>query len=72
MGITELSAEEKDELRSAFYYGCDEYDFLSDEEKAIVDNAEWYWDIPDSILISAFGGYSFVPEDFWCNVDRGK
>ena len=54
MSIMELSAEEKDELRSALYYGCDEYEWLSDAEKEVVDNAEWYWDIPDSILVSAF------------------
>lgn len=70
MKLCELSSAEKDELKSALYYGCDEYEWLSDDQKAVVDEAEWYWDIPDSVMESAFGMYDFVHADFWCNLDE--
>lgn len=69
MSIYELSEEELSELRQAMYYGCDEYEWLSDDEKAKVDSVD-FWDIPFEILVSAFGHYSFVPEDFSCNLEK--
>ena len=65
---TELTEDEKSELRWSMYYGCDEYEYLTDEEKSVVDAADWPEDIPESIMLSAFGGYSFVEEDFFCNL----
>ena len=76
MNYNELREEEKDELRSALFdqsrnhdcygYGTD-YDYLSADEQAIVDNCDWPDDIPETVMLSAFGGYSFVEEDFFCN-----
>lgn len=69
MKIYELSSAEKGELKEALFYGCDEYEWLSDDEKNAVDSAEWWEDIPDSVIESAFGMYDFVPGDFWCNLE---
>ena len=66
--VGEMTEEEKCELKSTMYYGCDEYDWLSDKEKELVDNTEYFEDLPDSILISAFGSYAFSEEDFMCNL----
>ena len=68
MKLCELSYEEKNELKNTLYYGCDEYELLSDDEKNTVDSAVCWEDIPDSILESAFGMYDFVQEDFFCNI----
>ena len=67
----ELREEEKQELRSALYWGgesCTEYDELSEEDKKIVDEALDPTDIPEEVMLSAFGHYSFVDDDFFCNI----
>jgi len=71
MSYTELREEEKEELRAALYWGgedCYDYSNLSAAEKEIVDNAESPEDIPEEVMISAYGHYSFVEEDFFCNI----
>jgi len=71
MNYFELRQEERDELRETLFYGCEqccEYDYLSEEEKTIVQNANCPADITDDVMISAFGGYDFVEEDFFCNL----
>ena len=71
MNYLELRQEERDELRETLFYRCEdcvEYDYLSESEKAVVRNAEHPYDITDDVMISAFGGYDFVEEDFFCNL----
>lgn len=74
--VYNLTAEELDELRSALFWhdpdGGDWYDDLSEESKAIVDNAAWPDEIPDRILFETFDGIDFVEEDFFCNINDGN
>ena len=73
MKYCELREEEKYELRSTLWDqslthdGYTDYDYLSNEEQAIVDSAEYPDDIPESVMESAFGIYDFVERDFFCN-----
>ncbi len=70
----DLTEEEKSELRDNLWsesvsnYGYSDYDYLSAEEQKMVDNANQPEDIPESVMLSAYGGYSFTEEDFMCNL----
>ena len=65
--VRELPASALDYLRQSLYWGESEsiwYDDLPDEDKAVVDAAEYISDITDDVLFHAYEGISFVPEDF--------
>ena len=70
----ELTKDERDELRSTLFFqqydsgSGNDYDYLSADDKAIVDDALYPDVIPDDLLRRAFGGYSFVEGDFFCNL----
>lgn len=69
--VTELNHDELYELKDKLYWECvwgDESEYMTDEQRAIVDSADYSDDIPDSLIFDVFGGTCFVEEDFWCNV----
>lgn len=68
MTIYELSEGEMHELKEALYYHCDEMAELNEDEKYTVDEALTPEDIPNCIVIKAFGGYTFTEEDFLCSL----
>ena len=74
MKYCELREEEKSELRFTLWLqsisndGDTEFNYLSADEQKIVDNCESPEDIPEAVMVSAFGCYSFVTEDFFCNI----
>ena len=71
----ELTENEKAELRDSLFcaslYNRDDpyYSALNTEEQEIIDNCTDGEDIPESIMLSAFGDISFVEEDFFCNLN---
>ena len=68
MTIYELNENEMYELKEKLYYHCDEMAELNEAERYTVDEALTPEDIPDKIVYKAFGMYSFVEEDFFCNI----
>ena len=74
MNYCELTENEKAELRDSLFcaslYNRDDpyYSTLSAEEQKVIDDCADGEDIPESIMLSAFGGISFVEEDFFCNL----
>lgn len=74
MKYEELREEEKNELRwtlwdqSMHNDGYTDYNYLSVEEQEIVDACAKPEDIPESVMISAFGHYIFCEQDFFCNI----
>ena len=76
MTYLELNENEKQELRGKLfydsYYGDEdntEFYYLTDAQKEIVINCDYPGQIPEEIMIAAFGCYDFVPDDFWCNLE---
>lgn len=70
--VRELPQGALDYLRWCLYYGAGDsvwYDDLSDEDKAVVDSAEYMHEITDEVLFRCYDVVSFVPEDF--NGDAG-
>ena len=74
MKYCELTTSEKAELRETLFAEsivCDEsrdFNSLSEESKAIVNNCECAEDIPEEVMEEAYGEYDFMVEDFWCNL----
>lgn len=66
--VYELTADEMAELKENLFYGCYENSNLDEEEQLIIDNALYSEDIPNKIIYSAFSGYEFVEDDFFCNM----
>lgn len=65
--VLELPDSALDYLRWNLYYGAGDsiwYDDLSDENKAVVDSAEYVDEITDEVLFRCYDGISFCPEDF--------
>jgi hypothetical protein len=75
MKFCELTISEKRELKetlwqeSLYHDGYTDYDYLSDDQKNVVDACSDWDDIPDDILESAYDMYDFTPEDFFCNTE---
>lgn len=73
MKYAELSNEEQYELRNNLYMdslhsdGYTDFDFLSAEEQDVVRACIVPGEIPEEIMLSAYGNYDFVPEDFFIN-----
>lgn len=68
MSYYELTDEELNELRWTMFY-MDPHDIDIPED---IFNAMCDMDYPSEITLDmlekVFGGYSFVEEDFWCNL----
>ena len=65
--INECTEDELMQLKEELFYS-DRIDFdLSTEDVEFINNLSYAEDIPYSILEKAYGGFSFVDEDFWCN-----
>lgn len=63
--VNELSQEELEELREAYYYqGLDDGSLVEIVGKEI----ESVEDIPLDLVKSHYGGTYFVEEDFFCNI----
>ena len=65
--VEELTKDELWELKDRLYWNTDA-EFLTDEQRDIVENADIQDDIPDELIYDVFGCYDFVNDDFWCNV----
>lgn len=67
MTVRELSREQLDELKWAYYYS-DDYD-----PKIIGENGLpilFACDIPDRIIFAVYHGIDFVPDDFGCSKEE--
>lgn len=68
--VYELTDDELYELKEKLFYGCHENGNLDLEERAEVEAVQYAEDISCGIVYSAFSGYNFVKEDFFCNCDK--
>ena len=67
-GLNECTEEEIDELKDKLFWADgDELESFSREDMEIIENCEVSEDIPFELVDKAFGIYTFVDEDFWCN-----
>lgn len=69
--VYDCTPSELDELKMSLYSNADDFkaDF-TEEEWNILSKCEVPDFIPDSIVKRFFEGYSFVDEDFWCNMNE--
>lgn len=68
-GIEELTEDELLELKDKLYWSDgDDLEAFSYEDMEIIRNCEFPEDIPFELVEKAFGMYSFVDEDFFCNL----
>lgn len=68
-GVTELTENEKEELKEKiFWRDVDEYEDILDEKDYKALDVEFPEEIPDYIIELIFGDTVFVDEDFWCNI----
>ena len=70
MNIYELSPEQMEELKEKLFYGCYEVGNLDIEERAELDGTRTPDSIPDTLVYSAFSGYTFVNDDFFCTAEH--
>lgn len=76
MTVQELNRDQLDELRQSLYY-LFRYDneqqdqfrecFTEREQAFLLHINTCFWEIPDEMVIKAYDGINFVPEDFWCS-----
>lgn len=67
-GIDECTEEELEQLKDKLFWSDgDELESFSREDMKIIESCETAEEIPYELLEKAFGMYSFVDEDFWCN-----
>lgn len=69
MNVRELNYEELLQLKEELLYGADILPEMTEEQRAVIAGAWNSDDIPDELVYELYDGISFVPEDFWCNVD---
>ena len=72
MNVSELNYEEMLQLKESLCYGADILPEMTDAQKKICDEAYCADDIPDELVYELYDGISFVPEDFWCNVETDE
>lgn len=65
--VTELNANELWELKDKLFWDIDSEE-MTEWQRNIVLDAIDQDDIPDELIFDVFGHYSFVEEDFWCNI----
>lgn len=63
MLVQDLTREELEELKEAYFYSEETQDILPDYITSPAD-------IPDDIIINHYDGISFVKADFWCNIEN--
>lgn len=69
--VYDCTPSELDELKMSLYSNADDFkEDFTEEEWNILSNCELPEEIPDSIVKRFFEGYSFVDEDFWCNMNE--
>lgn len=66
--VTELNSDELWELKDRLFWDIDSEE-MTDKQRNIVLDAVNQDDIPDELIFDVFDRYSFVEEDFWCNVN---
>lgn len=66
--VTELNSDELWELKDRLFWDVDSEE-MTDKQRNIVLDAVNQDDIPDELIFDVFDRYSFVEEDFWCNVN---
>lgn len=68
--VYDCTPNELDELKMNLYSNAEDFKIdFTEEEWNILSNCELPEDIPVSIVKRFFEGYSFVEEDFWCNMN---
>lgn len=67
-GVKELNFDELCELKDKLFYDVDSEE-MNEQQRNIVLSAHTSCDIPDELIFDVFDRYSFVEEDFWCNVN---
>lgn len=67
--LNECTEEELEELRDKLFWADgDELEAFTREDMEVIESCEFAEDIPFELLEKAFGMYSFVAEDFFCNI----
>ena len=67
-GIDECTEEELEQLKDKLFWADgDELESFSREDMEIIESCETAEEIPYELIEKAFGMYTFVDEDFWCN-----
>ena len=67
-GINECTEDELQELKDKLFWSDgDELEAFSRDDMIIIENCECSEDIPFELLEKAYGMYTFVDEDFFCN-----
>lgn len=66
--VTELNSDELWELKDRLFWDVDSEE-MTDKQRNIVLDAVNQDDIHDELIFDVFDRYSFVEEDFWCNVN---
>lgn len=67
-GINECTEEELEQLKDKLFWSDgDELESFSREDMEIIESCETADEIPYELIEKAFGMYTFVDEDFWCN-----
>ena len=67
MHVTDLNADELNELKGDLFYGNVETCFLPKEKLEIIENAICPEDIPDELVIDVYKDFDFIKDDFFCN-----
>jgi len=62
MLVYDLSREQLNELKNAYFWGEDTEDIIPD----YITTPE---EIPDDIILNYYDGVSFVPDDFLCSME---
>lgn len=68
MSVQELDYGELLQLKEELCYGSDILLEMTEEQKAICEEAFCADDIPDELVFELYKGITFVKEDFWVNV----
>ena len=63
MTVRELSREQLNELKSAFYW-------QEETMHLVPENVLWAEDIPDETIFEYYAGTEFVEDDFFCSAEN--
>lgn len=66
--VYELSDAELYELKEKLFFGYYENSNLEKTGQELINNVAFADEIPLNLVYSAFSGYDFVDDDFFCNM----
>ena len=69
MHVTELSYDEKLQLKEELFYGSDFLPDMNECQKAEIEEAMCADDISDELVHELYYHYDFIKDDFWFNME---